>query len=116
MWKIRVRLWITSYKQTKKWCSKQSLDLNDVYFLNKESLLRLVNAASFLVPHATCLTKALTAHTVLKQYNYENMLYVGVKKKENSTFEAHAWLQDKDKNIIFGGDFSSSFKPIMIEE
>lgn len=115
MWTVRIRLWTTSYKKTKEWCNQQGTHTK-VSSLGQERLLRLVNGASKFVLHSTCLTKALTAHTILKQYSVENMLLVGVKQDKDSDFEAHAWIQDLDSNIIFGGDFSNSFKPIMIEK
>jgi len=77
-------------------------------------LLKFVEIASRYVPKATCLTKALVADTVLKQHEYESHLFIGIKRNNDNSFEAHAWIQDKE-NIIFGGNFSSSFKPIFVE-
>lgn len=118
MWMVRVRLWIYTYHKTKRLCERQTaLKLHASYSnqIDRNKILKLVNTVSRFVPKATCLTKALVAHTILKQFDFESRLFVGIKKNDDSSFEAHAWLQD-DRSIIFGGDFSASFKPILVEK
>lgn len=119
IWKVRIRLWFSSYKKTRIWCAQK---VNNKYLhhqsqdtFGRKFLLNAVNITSNYVPKATCLTKALAADTVLKQSQFESHLFVGIKRNDDNYFESHAWLQD-DKDIIFGGDFSTSFKPILIEK
>ena len=77
--KVRIRLWITSYSKTRKWCVEQ-MKHHHAQKLERDSLLRLINMASRFVPKATCLTKALVANFYLTQHGYSNRLIIGVKK------------------------------------
>ena len=115
IWIVRLRLWFTSYAKTKVWSEKKI----NAYFatfqekvFKEQILLQFINTASRLIPKASCLTKALAGHTILKFFNCQNDLYIGVKINSNSDFEAHAWLQ-KDQTILLGGDFSSSLRSAM---
>lgn len=77
-------------------------------------LVWAVSAASRYVPQATCLTKALALHILLKRAGLESSIHFGV-AKEGVRFEAHAWVKSQDKIVI--GDFESTrYVPIMVWE
>lgn len=64
-----------------------------------------------------CLVQALTAQRILKGYNIENTLYLGVNKDSSNNMLAHAWLRSGQVFVTGGynrdeyvevGKFSSS--------
>ena len=57
-----------------------------------ERLLWAIAVASRTVPHATCLTRALAARTLLARAGYDSTLRVGV-AKQGARLDAHAWLE-----------------------
>jgi hypothetical protein len=50
---------------------------------------------------STCLTEALTAEALFKQYGHEPVLCIGA-SVQNGEFAAHAWLEN-DKAVMVGG-------------
>jgi hypothetical protein len=48
-----------------------------------------------------CLTEALTAEALFKQFGYQPVLCIGASKQEGK-FAAHAWLE-QDKIVMVGG-------------
>jgi hypothetical protein len=53
-----------------------------------------------LVPHATCLTQALAAQTLLRFRGDWAKLCLGVARGDFGEFKAHAWLEADGKVII----------------
>lgn len=71
-----------------------------------------VSSASRFVPKATCLTKALALHILLRRAGLQSRIHIGV-RKEDGRFEAHAWVESHDKVVI--GDFElKRYSPIMV--
>lgn len=71
-----------------------------------------VSSASRFVPQATCLTKALALHILLRRAGLQSRIHIGV-TKEDGHFEAHAWVESQDKIVI--GDFElKRYSPIMV--
>jgi len=69
-----------------------------------------VQTVSNYVPHATCLTKALTAQKLLKKYGYISQVKIGVNKDAEGEFEAHAWLEYAGKVVI--GESVKEYVPL----
>lgn len=59
-----------------------------------------VNVASQYVPKATCLTRALTGHTLLSKHGYPSRIKIGVGKSVEGEFEAHAWLEYEGEVVV----------------
>lgn len=59
-------------------------------------------AAARFVPGATCLRQALTAQALLIRHGYNPRLTIGVRKSEDLSFQAHAWVSCEDQ-ILIGG-------------
>jgi hypothetical protein len=53
-----------------------------------------VRVASSFVPGATCLCRSLAAQRLLAQQGRVVKLRIGVAKREDGIFHAHAWLED----------------------
>ena len=58
-----------------------------------ERLEWAVRNSSRLVPGATCLTQALTLQHLLARADYPSIIHIGVAKKPDRGFEAHAWVE-----------------------
>ncbi len=69
-------------------------------------------AASRRVPGARCLAQALAARTLLARRGLSSSLRFGGRKKEDGTFEAHAWLESRGR-VVYGEDRSDLFTRIV---
>lgn len=58
-----------------------------------------------------CLAKAMTAQKMLKKRGFESTLYLGVKKTDDNSGKAHAWLRCGHL-IVTGGDIMSEYTEI----
>ena len=63
-------------------------------------VVAFVRFCSRFIPHATCLTQALTARTVLRRLGQNCSLKIGVDKDQDRKFLAHAWIVIDGKIII----------------
>ena len=71
----------------------------------------VIKQAERVIPDATCLPQAVTAEALLTRAGYPVLLRIGVTKRENGRFEAHAWAESNGRIVIgdlpWGlGDFS----------
>lgn len=73
-------------------------------------LIWAVQVSSHYVPRTTCLTNALTGHSLLSQYGYPSLVKIGVGKSSEGEFEAHAWLEYEGKVVI--GESEEEYVPI----
>ncbi|MGB9937086.1 MAG: lasso peptide biosynthesis B2 protein [Methanobacterium sp.] len=97
---IRIMLWILPFSMIEKITSKLAIiNKNKTPEVKKEKLTYAINVMSVYTPQATCLTRALAAQILLARYNYSSSIKIGVSKNE-SGFEAHAWLEAEDKIIL----------------
>lgn len=70
-----------------------------------------IKHAERVIPDATCLPQAVTAESLLTSAGYPVALRIGVTKRADGAFEAHAWAES-DGRIVIGdlpwglGDFS----------
>ena len=62
-----------------------------------------VERVSLRVPGATCLTQALSAHTLLSRHGHPSRICLGVARSESGDFRAHAWLESQGR-IVIGAD------------
>lgn len=67
-----------------------------------------VNAASRVVPNATCLTQAVAGQLLFRRYGYASKLCLGVARPTKGEFYAHAWIE-RDGRILVGGAQSTEF-------
>lgn len=59
-----------------------------------------VRSASRLVPHATCLTQALTLHRLLCRAGYLSSIQIGVAKQPGRQLSAHAWVEHDGRALL----------------
>lgn len=61
-----------------------------------------VRAAARRVPHASCLTQALALDTLLAMAGQGGEVRLGVARRNDGSFEAHAWVEHEGR-ILIGG-------------
>jgi hypothetical protein len=71
-----------------------------------------VSAASAYVPRATCLTRALALHILLRRLGLQSRIHIGV-TKEKGLIDSHAWVESQDK-IVIGDQELARYIPIMV--
>lgn len=59
-----------------------------------------VRVASGYIPKATCLPQALVTHFLLVRNGYPADLKIGAAKKQDGSFEAHAWVTSEQRIVI----------------
>ena len=59
-----------------------------------------VRAAARRVPRASCLTQSLALEALLVQAGHPAALRIGVARKDDGAFEAHAWVESEGRVLI----------------
>ncbi len=65
-----------------------------------ERLAWAIGACSAFVPRSTCLVKAIAGQWLLRHEGYATMVRIGVSKRADGGFLAHAWLEHDGKVLI----------------
>ncbi|WP_296718916.1 lasso peptide biosynthesis B2 protein [Erythrobacter sp.] len=84
----------------------------DSHFWARQVARRIERLARF-VPGASCLTQALTLQFVLARRGHASRLQIGVRKRFDGAFSAHAWVTCNDR-VVLGqrGTQLADFTPI----
>jgi len=70
-----------------------------------EEIARFVEVASRYSPGIkTCLTQALAAQVLLTRHDYPAFVYLGVLRRKQEEFQAHAWVESEGRIVVGGGD------------
>jgi hypothetical protein len=80
--------------------------------IHPDEIAWAVKTASRYVFRATCLVQALATQVLLTRESISSVLYIGVLKTENSSFEAHAWIESEGR-IVIGGSEIGPFKKLV---
>ena len=102
---IRISLWLLPFhivisqinRMTMKPAKRNHIDHRRLSFIAGN-----VAKVSRHVPKATCLTQAIAAMVLLKQYSYPATFHIGVTRDTAGQFEAHAWIES-DGYVVIGG-------------
>jgi hypothetical protein len=100
VWAVRIALWLFSFRNVRR----------GVAFLTRkavgtkahpsaEHFSLAICTASRWVPKATCLTKAVALHILLRRAGLQSRIRIGV-AKDAGNFEAHAWVEHQEKVVI----------------
>ena len=95
---IRLKLYLIPFKRIQRSMERSNNKTKNNIPVHK--LIWAVQTISNYIPQATCLTKALTAQKLLRKHGYPCQVKIGVGKDTNGEFEAHAWVEYKDKVIL----------------
>lgn len=110
---VRLALWLLPFSKLRR----TVVFLTQIRFqpANRHSADQLswaVRAVSRYVPHATCLTQALTLHILLRREGWPSRIRIGV-SKDTGHFESHAWVESQNR-VVIGDSGLSRFVPMMI--
>ena len=105
---IRLKLYLIPFNRIQRSLERSNNKTANEVPVHK--LIWAVQTVSNYVPHATCLTKALTAQKLLKKYGYPSQVKIGVNKDAEGQFEAHAWLEYSGKVVI--GESVKEYVPL----
>jgi len=102
---IRGALWLLPFKFTQSWVDKLRKPVSSERELDRRTVGQVtwaVEAAARRIPGATCLTQGMTTQILLGRMGQPSDLHLGVARKLDGTFEAHAWVELKGR-IVKGG-------------
>jgi hypothetical protein len=69
-----------------------------------------VDATTRLLPAATCLSRALTAYTMLARRGTASVLHIGVGTGMANELRAHAWVEVREEVVVGGSDSPERFR------
>ena len=77
-----------------------------------ERVVWAVEATSRHTPGVkTCLTQALAAQVLLARRGHPALLRIGVARREQEQFQAHAWVESEGK-VVIGGSEPGRYTPL----
>jgi hypothetical protein len=71
-----------------------------------------VRAAARLIPGASCLTQALAGQYLLGRSGVPSIVRIGVRRGDNASFAAHAWLISEGAVLLGAVDDPLRFTPL----
>ena len=115
---VRISLCLLPFRLTWRWvgqirkpvCGERELDRRTI-----SQVTWSVEAAARRIPGATCLTQGITTQILLGRMGQPTDLRLGVARKPDGAFEAHAWVELNGR-IIKGGAVEgfSRFVPLKV--
>jgi len=107
---VRLALWRWSYARTRAWLlRRRAAERASAPLLvgerdlahDPDALAWAVRTAARRVPKASCLTQALALETLLADAGHHAEVRIGVARRADGSFEAHAWVEF-DGRILIG--------------
>jgi hypothetical protein len=68
--------------------------------ISRDAVRWAVHHAQRVIPDATCLPQAVAAEALLTRGGHPVQLRIGVTKRENSEFIAHAWAESRGRIVV----------------
>lgn len=104
---IRVALWRWPYADVRRRLDRRNARsserrrADDVSrYADPARLSWAVGAAARRVPSASCLTQALALEALLDEAGFEADVRIGVARRPDGSFEAHAWVEHAGRVLI----------------
>jgi len=113
---IRLGLWLLPFRVLKEFLSKvdgPARVASRKSDLSAEHAVWAVRVATRYVPHATCLTQALTGQLLLGFEGIPASVHIGIAREKGRAFEAHAWLDSEGKVLIGGPDSTQKYMRLL---
>jgi Transglutaminase-like superfamily len=107
---IRVALWALPFRVTRRWVERFGKPPEPSRELDRRTLRRVawaVDAAARRIPLATCLVRGMAAQILLGRLGQKSVLRLGVARKPDGAFDAHAWVEAQGR--IVTGDAVDGF-------
>jgi len=100
LWSVRITLWLFSFRNVRRGIAFLTpTAVRPKAPFSAEQFSLAICAASRWVPKATCLTKAVALHILLRRAGLQSRIRIGV-AKDGGNFEAHAWVEHQEKVVI----------------
>jgi hypothetical protein len=115
---IRFALWTLPFKVTRAWVDRLRKPPGPARELDRRSIGRVawaVQAASRRIPGATCLTQGMATQILLGRFGQPSELHLGVARKVNGKFEAHAWVETQGR-VVNGGEIEGFHRFARLEK
>jgi len=115
---IRIALWTLPFRVTRAWVDWMRRPTGPACELERVRIRRVgwaVEAASRRIPRATCLTQSMTTQVMLGRLGQASELHLGVARKPDGQFEAHAWVETQGR-VINGGTVEGFQRFVRLEK
>lgn len=107
---VRCALWVLPSRLIVRGVSRVE-SMRDVEVVNPRvsaaTIVWAVEAMSRRVPRASCLTQALAAKLLFRVFGLRSQLCLGVARRADGSFRAHAWLERGGRPILGGTGIQS---------
>ena len=103
---VRLGLTFTSYNFLKRLVPP--VPVHRASLRSGRSIALAVTRAANCVPHASCLTQALSGQLLLALFGASSKIRLGVTRNAEGAIIAHAWLLMNDEVVLGGGPRSLS--------
>lgn len=70
---------------------------------SRQQICWAMATATRVIPFTRCLAEALAMQCLMRHFGYEPVMRIGVCKRENGEFAAHAWIEHEGQ-VIMGAD------------
>jgi hypothetical protein len=100
---VRLALWILPFRVTRHWVErlgKPPGPWRDLDFPTIRQTAGAIQAAGRRIRGATCLTQGMATQILLGRLGQRTCLHLGVARKRDGKFEAHAWVEAQGRIII----------------
>ena len=108
----RLALWALPFNVVRRLLSRPARRSSASY-ATTERIGWAISVAKRFIPKGNCLPQALAAESLLTRSGYPVELRIGVAKKDDGQFEAHAWVESGGRLVV--GDLTQgldSFTPL----
>jgi hypothetical protein len=100
---VRSGLYLFPERVVSKWLAKERETSTTHVAPNWElvdDIVKTVRRCCSYIPHATCLTQALSVLILLRRSGHLSEMKIGVRKDREGKFHAHAWVEVEGKIVI----------------
>jgi hypothetical protein len=80
-----------------------------------DTIVWAVQASLRVLGSNSCLTQALGAQVLLARRGYPALIHIGVTRREQGRFQAHAWVENEGR-VVIGGTGLERFASLAVLE
>ncbi len=104
---------ILPFSIMQKWAKRKLAPKNQKTF-SPAQIRWAISVAGRIVPGATCFAEALAAQFLVGRCGYHAVMRIGVCKRENGEFAAHAWVESEGMLVAGGDDILENYDQILV--
>ena len=110
---VRIALWMAPSRLTLRFLRRMGVAegrSRPTTWAMTSSITWAVQSVSKFVPRATCLTQAIAAKLLLRRFDQDARLCLGVTHASDGTLRAHAWLEQDGRPVLGGSGIRSMMR------